>query len=82
MTASQPDSLTVERIRADIAAALDCSVGDLTRQVVLLDCGLDSMRLVMLVEDWRAAGFDVDFFRLSELSTLGEWEDELASLQG
>ncbi|HYN93022.1 MAG TPA: phosphopantetheine-binding protein [Pilimelia sp.] len=43
----------------------------------LLDLGLDSIRLMTVVERLRAAGHDVTFVALAERPTLGDWADLL-----
>ncbi|GAA1401010.1 hypothetical protein GCM10009613_58710 [Pseudonocardia kongjuensis] len=39
----------------------------------LLDLGIDSVRLMLLVERWQSAGFDVDLLGLAERPTLAGW---------
>lgn len=43
----------------------------------LIDQGLDSMRMISLIEALRQKGYEVDFFAISALTTLEEWADEL-----
>jgi aryl carrier-like protein len=67
-------SLTAERIRADVAELLACDPAELDPTEDLLDRGLDSMRLMALVERWRAAGAsDLEFPDLAEQPELGHW---------
>lgn len=61
------------RIRGDIATITDTSPEDLTPDTVLADRGLDSLRLMTLIEDWRAEGLEVDYYEMFSLRTLGEW---------
>lgn len=66
-------TLTLERMRADIAAMLNedpCDIGDDDN---LLDWGLDSMRAMTLLSRWREAGAHVDFSQLAEHATLRHW---------
>lgn len=70
--------LTPDRIRRDIARALDLPEDALTDDTRLLDHGLDSLRLVTLVERWRAAGATARFAELAERPTLAAWVGLLA----
>ena len=45
----------------------------LTPDTNLADAGLDSLRLIMLVEKWRAEGVTVDFQDILTRATLAEW---------
>ncbi|NYI08245.1 phosphopantetheine-binding protein [Allostreptomyces psammosilenae] len=65
--------LTRESVRADIAALLGESPADIADDVDLLLLGLDSIRLMTLVERWRRAGVDVSFVDLAERPTLADW---------
>ncbi|WP_333619505.1 phosphopantetheine-binding protein [Dietzia sp.] len=73
-------ALTQERITADVAHALEVAPESLGRDTVLADAGLDSLRLVMLVENWRSVGNEIDFHALISLPTLGQWFDELGAV--
>lgn len=66
--------LSAEQIRADVAGLLGCDPGDLAPEANLLDWGLDSVRLMSLVERWREGGAtDLDFVDLAERPELGHW---------
>ncbi|QII07681.1 isochorismatase [Rhodococcoides fascians A25f] len=66
--------LTRNTVIEDIAAALDRAAGTLGDDVNLLDEGLDSIRIMGLVDRWRAAGADdVDFPTLAADPTVGHW---------
>lgn len=55
---------------------LDCSVNPLTPSTATKTCstrGLDSIRLMSLVETWRKAGIDADFTDLAEEPTIAAW---------
>lgn len=69
--------LNKEEMLADVASEIGIDLAELRMDVPLEDQGLDSLRLVTLVEQWRARGHEVDFFRVLGLSTLAEWEKEL-----
>lgn len=65
--------LTLERMRADIAAMLHEdpeAVGDHDN---LMDLGVDSMRAMTLVAKWNEAGAAVEFAELAEHVTLAGW---------
>ena len=47
--------LTRERIIADIAGILGVDESEITDDTNVLDVGLDSVRLMSLIERWRAA---------------------------
>ncbi len=71
-----PDVLTEARIIADIASALRIAPGELNRQMDLFDAGLDSVRLMALVDKWRAAGSTaIDFPTLASEPVVGVWID-------
>ncbi|APT93351.1 hypothetical protein CPHO_11135 [Corynebacterium phocae] len=68
-------ALSEAKIRADLAAAVDNNIGasDLRDEQLLSDLGLDSMKLIMLTEKWRAEGHEVDFNELIAAPTVGDW---------
>lgn len=78
---SEETATTVDRVTviADIAAALGVEPGELTEDTNLFDAGLDSVRLMQLVEKWRTAGApEADFVTLAADPVLGLWLDILA----
>lgn len=70
-------ALTEQRIIDDVAQILEVDASTISRETTLADAGLDSLRMVMLVENWRAEGNEVDFQELISLPTLGQWIDAL-----
>lgn len=62
--------LSPERVRADIAAHLGVQPGELHEDDDLLLLGLDSIRLMLLVEGWNAAGAGVGYADLAAEPTL------------
>ncbi|MCP3099469.1 isochorismatase family protein [Myxococcus sp. K15C18031901] len=67
------DALTPRRIREDVAELLQVAPAELSDVDNLLERGLDSIRLMSLVERWRSAGSEVTFVELAERPTLDEW---------
>ncbi|GAA4668949.1 hypothetical protein GCM10023347_23130 [Streptomyces chumphonensis] len=67
-------SLSPERVRADVAELLGCAPADLSPEENLFDRGLDSVRMMTLVERWRAAGATtLEFPDLAERPVLAHW---------
>lgn len=67
-------TLSAMRIEADVADVLRVDVGDLDREEDLRDQGLDSVRMMDLLERWRRAGAkDIDFITLAEDPRLSRW---------
>ena len=69
---TQPE-LTGDRITRDIAEILDLDPSAVDPDTPLTEQGLDSLRAVTLVENWRADGVNVDFQELMALPTLNGW---------
>ncbi|GAA4918305.1 aryl carrier-like protein [Actinomycetospora succinea] len=67
-------TLDRDRLRADIAAALGEAPEDVGDDDDLMDLGLDSIRLMSLVEAWRAeTGAEIGFVDLAEEPTVAAW---------
>ncbi|PVZ14656.1 phosphopantetheine-binding protein [Actinomycetospora cinnamomea] len=66
-------AVDIERMRADVAAALEEPPEAIGDHDDLLDRGLDSIRLMSLVESWRSGGSEVGFIDLAETPTLDAW---------
>ncbi|WP_423378966.1 isochorismatase family protein [Burkholderia sp. LMG 32019] len=64
---------TLAMITAQVARSLRMPAADLREHDNLIDCGLDSIRMMTLVEAWRAQGYDVTFVQLAEQPTLDAW---------
>jgi aryl carrier-like protein len=65
--------LSPATVRTDIAEMLHRDPEDITVSEDLYESGLDSVRLLTLVERWRAAGAEVTFVDLAEEPTLRHW---------
>ena len=73
-------TLSEEQIVTDIAGALGMAPAEVTHDLDLLDAGLDSIRLMSLVEKWRSAGSaHVDFPVLASDPVVGTWIEVLLS---
>ncbi|WP_323018629.1 phosphopantetheine-binding protein [Castellaniella sp.] len=66
-------TLTLDRMRADIARILHETPEDIRDDDNLMDLGLDSMRLMKLASQWREAGAAVEFADLAVAATLAQW---------
>lgn len=74
--------ITEERALSDIADILYVEVSDLDAAVDLRDQGMDSVRIMEIVQKWRAAGLpEVDFIALAEDQRIEHWLSVLRSLQ-
>lgn len=65
--------LTEADARADVAELLFLNAGELADDADLFDAGLDSVRMMTLVERWREAGAEVSFVDLAERPTFAQW---------
>ena len=71
-------TLSPERVRADVAELLDCDPAGIAPEENLVDLGLDSVRIMVLVDRWRAAGAAaLEFADLAEQPELGHWTELL-----
>ena len=69
---------TIDVLRADIAEQLYLEPEELSDTENLFDEGLDSVRLLALVERWRAFGVETTFADLAEQPTLLAWWELLS----
>ncbi|MGK5546443.1 phosphopantetheine-binding protein, partial [Streptomyces sp. URMC 127] len=73
-------SLSLDSVLLDVAAVLGEEPGDVSVDENLQDLGLDSIRVMTLVERWRAAGTDVEFAELIEATpTIRGWHRHLTA---
>ncbi|GAA2350562.1 hypothetical protein GCM10009854_30460 [Saccharopolyspora halophila] len=68
-----PAKLTLEDVRAQVAELLFEDPAELADDEELIDWGLDSVRVMTLVEQWRKQGVQVTFADLAERPTLADW---------
>ncbi|MET9734808.1 phosphopantetheine-binding protein [Streptomyces sp. NPDC006458] len=67
-------TLTVQRIREDVADVLGEDPADIPDDEDLVDYGLDSVRLMSLVERWRRDhGAEITFVALAERTAIEAW---------
>ncbi|GGK04031.1 hypothetical protein GCM10010123_37470 [Pilimelia anulata] len=62
-----------ERVRAQIAELLEVPADGIEVTDDLIDHGLDSVRVMTLVETWRTEGAEVSFVALAEEPTVRAW---------
>lgn len=73
--------VSLEAMRAEVADLLDMRAHDLRIDDNLLDCGLDSIRLMTLVERWRRADAPLTFVDLAAEPTLERWWARLTTAE-
>lgn len=62
-----------ERLRAEVAEILEEDLSGIDPDENLLEYGMDSVRLMILLERWQGEGLDIDFAGLVETPTLAGW---------
>lgn len=82
VTHAQPMRLTLQQMRADIAALLHEDPEEVLLDDNLMDLGLDSLRVMSLLERWARQGVELDFSRIAERVTLAGWWELAQSVQG
>lgn len=72
--------LTLESVREQVAGLLRESPSDIADHDDLIALwGLDSIRIMSLVEQWRRSGAEVTFVEMAERPTLADWWKLLSS---
>ncbi|WP_019630446.1 phosphopantetheine-binding protein [Actinomadura atramentaria] len=71
--------ITLDGLRAEVAATLGVPPDELAPDGNLMDAGLDSIRVMMLIERWREEGARVGFAELAEIPTLEGWHAVLTA---
>ncbi|WP_249605153.1 isochorismatase family protein [Chromobacterium sp. IRSSSOUMB001] len=69
---------SAEALRAAVAELLQQPASDIGLDDNLLDWGLDSIRLMSLLEQWRALGAEIDFIELAQQPSVNAWQALLA----
>lgn len=72
-TPARTHALDIDRLRHDVAVALDVDPADILDTDNLVDHGLDSIRLMLLVQRWHEAGVSVTFDALAARPELRHW---------
>lgn len=70
MTAS---AFTIDVMRADIARIIGEDPSEVGDGDSLIDLGLDSIRVMTLIQRWGEQGVKLDFAQLAEKPTLAHW---------
>ena len=65
--------MTLTTVREEVAELLFADPAELTADENLVDFGLDSVRIMTLVERWRRLGVQITFADLAERPTLADW---------
>lgn len=76
------DGLSPDQLRRDVAAVLGVVAESVAGDMPLQEQGVDSIRLMTLVEHWRGRGASVTFADLAERPTLAEWSELVISPPG
>ncbi|MEH0423038.1 phosphopantetheine-binding protein [Streptomyces sp. B21-083] len=76
-----PAPLTLEGFRADLAEYLYLRPDEVDLADNPLYAGLDSLRIVTLMERWRATGVEATFVELAERTSFGQWWQLLSARQ-
>ncbi|MFE0678105.1 phosphopantetheine-binding protein [Streptomyces sp. NPDC058867] len=74
--------LTLETFRADLAEHLYQQPDEVDLDGGPFDAGMDSLRIVTLIEQWREAGVEVTFVELAERATFADWWHLLSERTG
>ncbi|ASS75854.1 isochorismatase [Tumebacillus algifaecis] len=79
-TGKNDQLLTPALVREQVAELLQTSSADLGEDEDLINSrGLDSIRIMSLVERWRRSGVEVSFVELAEQPTLAKWYELLGA---
>lgn len=70
--------LTADELLREVAAILELPVSEVTAEDDLIDLGMDSVRLMTLVQRWQDRGVAVEFADLAERTELAAWIELVA----
>lgn len=65
--------MTIEQLRADIAEVLKEDESEFENDDNLVDFGLDSIRLMTLIQRWSERGIELKFAELAERPEIDYW---------
>uniref|UniRef100_A0AAU2AE63 Phosphopantetheine-binding protein n=1 Tax=Streptomyces sp. NBC_00093 TaxID=2975649 RepID=A0AAU2AE63_9ACTN len=68
-----PAPLTLDGFRADLAEFLYQLPDEVDLDENPLFAGIDSLRIVTLIERWRETGVEVTFVELAECTSFAQW---------
>lgn len=71
--------LSMENLRSELSELLQLPATEIPDREPLLDLGLDSIRIMTLVERLRSMEIDITFVELAERATLADWWELLSS---
>jgi len=71
--------LTEDAVLADLASTAGLDVAEIDRDEELDGLGVDSLRLMALVDRWRSAGADVSFPQIAAARTVADALDVLVA---
>lgn len=71
--------LTLQLVRQQVANLLDEASADINDEEDLTELGIDSIRMMSLVEKWRSMGADITFMKLAKRPTISGWWSLLTS---
>lgn len=77
--AADSQYLTLQLVRQQVSELLDEKLSDIDDNEDLIDKGLDSIRIMSLVEKWRSIGVDITFMKLVKRPTISNWWSLLSS---
>jgi aryl carrier-like protein len=66
-------ALTRARFLTDVANAARLDAACVSDDLAPFEAGLDSLRLLVLIDNWQKLGVELGFGELAERRTLGEW---------
>ncbi|KAA9159085.1 isochorismatase [Amycolatopsis acidicola] len=66
-------TLTLDRVRADVLGILQAGTDEVGDEDDLVEAGLDSIRVMHLLERWRTEGVSINFVQLAMEPTIRGW---------
>lgn len=77
-SSSTTSKLSIDAIQNDVADILQVPISDVETDENLIYLGLDSIRVMTLLEKWRGQGANITFLDLAEKTTIQEWWEIIA----